>query len=75
MTEEDKKRAILQVWLAWKELHTLKDAIERLGHAAHEAGATTTQHQLEVIHHNIARINRELMDAIAQINNAQETDK
>jgi hypothetical protein len=68
MTEEDKKHAIVQVWLAWKELYTLNATIERLGHAAHDAGATTTQHQLEVIHHNLDKTQRELVSTINQIN-------
>jgi hypothetical protein len=69
MTNEEKQQTIAQVWLAWKELYTLNDTIERLGHAAHDAGATTTQHQLEVIHHNLAKVNRELVSTISQINN------
>jgi hypothetical protein len=75
MTEEDKKHAILQVWLAWKELYTLNAAIEKLGHAAHEAGATTTQHQLEVIHHNLDKTQRELVSTMSQIKNIKGETK
>lgn len=75
MTGKQKLQIMAEVASAWVTLDDLNATIMRIGNAAHEAGATTTQHQLEVIHHNIARINRELMDAIAQINNAQETDK
>lgn len=75
MTEEDKKHAIVQVWLAWKELYTLNAAIMRIGEAAHEAGNTLVQHQLEVIHHNLAKVNRELVSTINQIKNIKGETK
>jgi hypothetical protein len=69
MTGKQKLQIMSEVASAWVTLDDLNATIMRIGKAAHEAGATTTQHQLEVIHHNIARINRELIDTIAQINN------
>jgi hypothetical protein len=47
----------------------------RIGDAAYKAGATEMQHQLEVVHHNLGRINRELISTISQINTIKETDK
>jgi hypothetical protein len=41
----------------------------RIGDAAYKAGATEMQHQLEIIHHNLGRINRELVSTLGQINN------
>ena len=75
MTEEDKKHAIAQVFMAWKELYTLNEAITRLGNAAHEAGSTTEQHQLEVIHHNLDKTQRELVSTISQIKNIKGESK
>ncbi len=75
MTNEEKAQTMADVARAWMTLDALNATIMRIGDAAYKAGATTQQHQLEVIHHNIARINRELMNIIAQINNTQETGK
>jgi hypothetical protein len=75
MTEEDKKHAIAQVFMARRELYTLSYTIERLGHAAYEAGDTLVQHQLEVIHHNLAKVNRELFSTISQINHIKGETK
>jgi hypothetical protein len=69
MNVAEKKQAIAEVAQAWVALDTLNAAIMRIGDAAHKAGATEMQHQLEVIHHNLGRINRELISTISQINN------
>ena len=68
MTNEEKQQTIAGVAQAWMALDTLNAAIMRIGEAAYEAGDTTTQHQLEVIHHNLARVNRELISTISHIN-------
>jgi len=68
MTNEEKKQAIAEVAQAWVALDTLNATIMRIGDAAYKAGATEMQHQLEVIHHNLGRINRELVSTISQIN-------
>ena len=68
MTNEEKQHTIAQVANAWVALDALNAAIMRIGEAAHEAGNTLVQHQLEVIHHNLAKVNRELVSTISQIN-------
>jgi hypothetical protein len=69
MTNEEKQHAIARVAQAWVALDTLNAAIMRIGEAAHEAGNTLVQHQLEVIHHNLAKVNRELVSTVGQIHN------
>ena len=75
MTNEEKQQTIAQVAQAWVALDALNAAIMKIGEAAYEAGATTTQHQLEVVHHNLARIIRELADTISQIKNIKGETK
>jgi hypothetical protein len=75
MTNEEKQQTIAQVANAWVTLDVLNATIMRIGDAAHKAGATTEQHQLEVIYHNLARIIRELADVISQINNIKGETK
>jgi bifunctional pyridoxal-dependent enzyme with beta-cystathionase and maltose regulon repressor activities len=68
MTNEEKQQTIAQVAQAWVALDALNAAIMKIGEAAYEAGDTLVQHQLEVIHHNLAKVNRELVSTISQIN-------
>jgi hypothetical protein len=69
MNANEKLDAMAEVAQAWVTLDVLNATIMRIGDAAHKAGATTEQHQLEVIYHNLARIIRELADVIGQIHN------
>jgi bifunctional pyridoxal-dependent enzyme with beta-cystathionase and maltose regulon repressor activities len=68
MTNEEKQQTIAQVANAWVALDALNAAIMKIGEAAYEAGDTLVQHQLEVVHHNLGHIIRELADVISQIN-------
>ena len=67
MTNEEKQQTIAGVAQAWVALDALNEAIMKIGEAAYEAGDTLVQHQLEVIHHNLGRVNRELVSTISQI--------
>jgi len=75
MTNEEKQHAIAQVAQAWVALDALNAAIMRIGEAAHKAGATEMQHQLEVVHHNLAKVNRELVSTVGQIHNIKGETK
>ena len=69
MTNEEKQLTIAGVAQAWVALDALNAAIMKIGEAAHEAGDTLVQHQLEVVHHNLDKTQRELVSTINQIKN------
>jgi uncharacterized membrane-anchored protein YhcB (DUF1043 family) len=75
MTNEEKQHTIAQVANAWVALDALNATIMRIGEAAYEAGDTLVQHQLEVIHHNLDKTQRELVSTINQIKNIKGETK
>jgi chromosomal replication initiation ATPase DnaA len=66
MTEQHIKEITTPLLQAWIQTTKARDLTSVLGHAAHKAGYTLRQHQLEVLHHNLDRTARELASTIAQ---------
>lgn len=66
MTEQHIKDITAPLLQAWIHTAKARDMVAAHGHAAHEAGHTLRQHQLEVLHHNLDRTAREIASTIAQ---------
>jgi hypothetical protein len=69
MTPEDYETLTQALITAWAKADRAKAIVHSEGVAAHEAGNTTAQHKLEVVHHQIDKAAATLADAVHLLNN------
>jgi hypothetical protein len=68
MTPEDYETLTQALITAWARADQARAIVHTEGVAAHEAGNTTAQHKLEVVHHQIDKAASTLAEALRLLN-------
>ncbi len=69
MTPEDYETLTQALITAWARADQAKAIVHTEGVAAYEAGNTTAQHRLEVVHHQLDKAASTLAEALRLLNN------
>jgi hypothetical protein len=69
MTPKDYEALTQALITAWARANQARAIVHTEGVAAHEAGNTTAQHKLEVVHHQIDKAASTLAEALRLLDN------